>query len=208
MPEQDNNPMKKSNLQRIKQKISPDRGQMNYKHIFTYTMILLMFWAFHVNREARHQTEINNILAHEMQIKDSLGTYVEEMAAALDLFTEGHPLVFTAYNALVGQTDDTPNITASNKEIFPGVLALSRELITRYGHGGDIQYGDKVWVVVPMQVEDTMNKRWRGRGDVYMLDYDRALEFGRRSGILYRESTEVEFASVISDEIEGFAVID
>ena len=200
--------MKKSNLQLIKQTISPDRGQMNYKHIFAYTMILLMFWAFHVNSEARHQTEINNILAHENQIKDSLGVYVEEMAAALDLFTEGHPLVFTAYNALVGQTDDTPTITASNKEIFPGVLALSRELITQYGHGGDVQYGDKVWVVLPMQVEDTMNKRWRGRGDVYMFDYDRALQFGRRSGILYHEGAKAEFASVISDDIEGFAVID
>ncbi len=119
------------------------------------------------------------------------------MAAALDLFTEGHPLVFTAYNALVGQTDDTPNITASNKQIFPGVLALSRELITRYGYGGNINYGDKVWMVVPMQVEDTMNKRWRERGDVYMLNYDEARQFGRRSGILYHESDELEFASVM-----------
>ena len=171
-------------------------------------MILLVFWAFHVNREAKHETEIASILSHEMQIKDSLNTYVTEMAAALDLFTQGHPLVFTAYNALVGQTDDTPNITASNKQIFPGVLALSRELITRYGHGGDIQYGDKVWVVVPMQVEDTMNKRWRGRGDVYMLDYDKAVQFGRKSGILYHQRDDVEYASAISEEDESYTVIN
>ncbi|MCF6237859.1 MAG: hypothetical protein L3J79_03445 [Candidatus Marinimicrobia bacterium] len=170
---------------------------MKYRHLIAYTMILLLFWGFQVNREAKHSAEMKTILAEEMQIKDSLATYIEEMAAALDLFTEGHPLVFTAYNALVGQTDDTPNITASNKQIFPGVLALSRELITRYGYGGNINYGDKVWMVVPMQVEDTMNKRWRERGDVYMLNYDEARQFGRRSGILYHESDELEFASVM-----------
>lgn len=200
--------MKKSNLQKNNPKITYDRGQMKYRHIIAYTLILLMFWAFQVNREAKHSTEIKNLLAHEMQIKDSLNTYVTEMAAALDLFTEGHPLVFTAYNALVGQTDDTPNITASNKQIFPGVLALSRELITRYGHGGDIKYGDKVWVVVPMQVEDTMNKRWRGRGDVFMLDYQKAVQFGRKSGILYHQTDEVEYASVIAEDDEAFGVMN
>ncbi len=181
---------------------------MNIKHLITYTMILLLFWGFHVNSEARHTAEIERILAEEMLIKDSLSTYIEEMAAALDLFTEGHPLVFTAYNALVGQTDDTPNITASNKEIFPGVLALSRELITRYGHGGNIKYGDKVWMVVPMQVEDTMNKRWRERADVYMLNYDEARQFGRRSGMLYHEPDQVEFASVMADAGTDFGVLN
>ena len=181
---------------------------MKYRHIIAYTMILLAFWAFHVNSEARHQTEIKEIIAHESMIKDSLNTYVVEMAAALDLFTEGHPLVFTAYNALVGQTDDTPNITASNKEIFPGVLALSRELITRYGHGGDIEYGDKVWVVMPMQVEDTMNKRWRARGDVFMLDYDQAIQFGKKSGILYHAGDDIEYASNLQVEEEPFAAVN
>ena len=181
---------------------------MKNRHIIAYTMILLAFWAFHVRSEAKHNSEIKNILAHESMIKDSLNTYMVEMAATLDLFTEGHPLVFTAYNALVGQTDDTPNITASNKEIFPGVLALSRELITRYGHGGNIQYGDKVWVVVPMQVEDTMNKRWRGRGDVFMLDYDKAVQFGRKSGILYHQGDDIEYASAIEEENEIFTAIN
>lgn len=161
-----------------------------------------------MNREAKHSAEVKTILAHEAMIKDSLNTYMVEMAAALDLFTEGHPLVFTAYNALVGQTDDTPNITASNKEIFPGVLALSRELITRYGHGGNIQYGDKVWVVVPMQVEDTMNKRWRGRGDVFMMDYDQAVQFGRKSGILYHQGDDIEYASAVEEEKEIFTTIN
>lgn len=181
---------------------------MKYRQIITYSLILLGFWAFHINREAKHADEIKDIMAHESMIKDSLNTYMVEMAAALDLFTEGHPLVFTAYNALVGQTDDTPNITASNKEIFPGVLALSRELITRYGHGGEIDYGDKVWVVVPMQVEDTMNKRWRARGDVFMMDYDKAVQFGRKSGILFHQGDQVEYASLVEEESGPFSAIN
>lgn len=200
--------MKKSNLYITKQKVARNRGQMNYRHLIPYTLILLLFWAFQVNQKTRHKAQIRNILSQEMQVKDSLNTFIQEMAAALDLFTEGHPLVFTAYNALVGQTDDTPNITASNKEIFPGVLALSRELISRYGQGGDIHYGDKVWVVVPMQVEDTMNKRWKDRGDVFMLDYDQARQFGRKSGILYHDAGEIEYASAISETADNVGVMN
>lgn len=148
-------------------------------------ILLLFFLGFYANSKAKHDDEICNILAQEFQIKDSLGTYIQEMAAALDLFTEGHPLVFTAYNALVEQTDDKPNITASNKENFPGVLALRRDLLKRYGVTGDISYGDTVWVVLPMQVEDTMHRPWRNSADVFWVDYHDALQFGHRNGLIY-----------------------
>ena len=69
---------------------------------------------------------------------------------------------------------------------------MSRELLKPYGHGGDIAYGDTVWVVMPMQVEDTMNKRWRKRGDIYMLDYQQAIQFGKRSGHIYTDNTVKE----------------
>ena len=95
--------MKKSDLYKINPKNIYARGTMKNKNIIAYTMILLLFWGFHVNRNAKHNEEIKNIMAHEMQVKDSLGIYIEEMAAALDLFTNGQPLVFTAYNALWGQ---------------------------------------------------------------------------------------------------------
>lgn len=202
------NMMKKLDLHTIIQKLTRNRGLMKHNQIISYAVLLLMFFTFHLFSEAKHEAEVSAIHKHDMQIKDSLGTYIEEMAAALDLFTQGHPLVFTAYNAVVEQCDDTPNITASNKEIFPGVLALSRELITRYGHGGNINYGDKVWMVVPMQVEDTMNKRWRDRADVYMLDYDQARQFGRRAGILYHEDSQVEFASMIDNSVSEVTTLN
>jgi len=103
----------------------------------------------------------------------------------LDVVTNSRPLVFSAYNALPNQTDDTPNITASNKQIYPGVLALSREMLTPYGFGGDIAYGDKVIVMIEMTVEDTMHERWRQRGDVFMINYAAAMNFGRKEGRIY-----------------------
>ena len=200
--------MIKSNLHKIIDKMKRDKTYIKYSQLILSMIVVLASFSFQAFREFKHEEEIASLKQHEAMVKDSMAIYIEEMAAALDLFTEGHPLVFTAYNAMVSQTDDTPNITASNKEIFPGVLALSRELITRYGYGGDIQYGDKVWMVVPMQVEDTMNKRWRGRGDVYMLDYDEARQFGRREGILYTGTKDTDFAHTIDDPVQEVTVLN
>ena len=200
--------MKKSNLHIIIQKMRRYKKYLQNSQFLFSSLVFLGLLSYQAYRGFEYEKEISALILHEAMVKDSMAIYIEEMAAALDLFTEGHPLVFTAYNAMVSQTDDTPNITASNKEIFPGVLALSRELITRYGHGGDIQYGDKVWMVIPMQVEDTMNKRWRGRGDVYMLDYDEARQFGRREGILYTGDKDSEFASVMDDSENGISVLN
>ena len=172
-----------------------------------FSLMIVGLLAYNGLKESHHHRQMTEILKHEQEVQDSLITYIRELATTVDLLTDSKPLVFTAYNAMVSQTDDTPNITASNKEIFPGVLALSRELLKPYGHGGDIAYGDTVWVVLPMQVEDTMNRRWRSRGDVFMLDYSEAIQFGRRDGRLYvPEENELDvFASLFK---QGFPILN
>ncbi|HMG91364.1 MAG TPA: hypothetical protein VK589_14965 [Chryseolinea sp.] len=87
--------------------------------------------------------------------------------------------VLTVYNPVAGQCDATPLVTASNQRINPTQLrsgtirwmALSRDLLKRWG--GKIHYGDTInlsagdptidglWVV-----HDTMNRRFRKRGDL------------------------------------------
>jgi hypothetical protein len=87
--------------------------------------------------------------------------------------------VLTVYNPVTGQCDTSPLVTASNQRISKTKLksgairwmALSRDLLKRWG--GHIQYGDTIdlytgdpaidgtWVV-----HDTMNKRFRNRGDL------------------------------------------
>ncbi len=49
----------------------------------------------------------------------------------------------TKYNAVPEQTDDTPTITASNKTIKRGVVALSRDLEEELG----LKFGDKVYLI-------------------------------------------------------------
>ena len=78
----------------------------------------------------------------------------------------------TAYQAVAGQTDDEPFVTADNSRIQPDYsskthwMALSQDLLVRWG--GKFQYGDQVWVsgISPQldglyTVHDTMNKRHR-----------------------------------------------
>jgi hypothetical protein len=87
--------------------------------------------------------------------------------------------VLTIYNPAANQCDASPLVTASNQRISETKLrsgairwmALSRDLLKRWG--GHIQYGDTIdlfsgdpaidgtWVV-----QDTMNKRFRNRGDL------------------------------------------
>jgi 3D (Asp-Asp-Asp) domain-containing protein len=83
----------------------------------------------------------------------------------------------TVYQAVPGQTDSSPFITADNSRIRPRYgsrtrwLALSPDLLKR--NGGKFNYGDKVQVsrVSPQldgvyTVHDTMNRRHRHRIDI------------------------------------------
>jgi hypothetical protein len=85
----------------------------------------------------------------------------------------------TIYNPSLAQCDEDPFITASNKRINPVKLqqgairwmALSRDMLKRWG--GQFDYGDTVivhtgdpaidgeWII-----QDTMNKRFKNRGDL------------------------------------------
>ncbi len=78
----------------------------------------------------------------------------------------------TVYQAVTGQTDNEPFVTADNSRIKPHYtskmrwIALSNDLLARWG--GKFQYGDKVRVkgISPQldgvyTVHDTMNKRHR-----------------------------------------------
>lgn len=85
----------------------------------------------------------------------------------------------TVYNPVRSQCDADPFITASNKKINEEKLragdirwmALSRDMLKRWG--GSLHYGDTVSVAVGDStidgawiIQDTMNKRFRKRGDL------------------------------------------
>jgi 3D (Asp-Asp-Asp) domain-containing protein len=92
------------------------------------------------------------------------------------------PVFVTAYNPIVAQTDSTPQITASNKRVKSGMVALSRDLEEEFG----FQFGDTVVIegIGRFVFEDRMNKRWTRRVDILMLSIKAAGEFGVQNSFL------------------------
>jgi 3D (Asp-Asp-Asp) domain-containing protein len=106
----------------------------------------------------------------------------KNLVQVVDMFTHGDPLLITAYNAHESQTDDTPLITASNGTVKVGNMALSRDFLKRFDPKNDVAFGDSVWLIIHMKVDDTMNKRYLHRGDIFMWSYSDAVAFGVKEG--------------------------
>lgn len=90
----------------------------------------------------------------------------------------------TAYNSLSGQTDSTPNITATGTRTRPGVVALSRDLLRMFPYGtririedlsGRYNFGNQIFTV-----EDTMAARKVSSLDIWMPTRSQAISFGAR----------------------------
>ena len=97
----------------------------------------------------------------------------------------------TAYNNLPEQTNSQPNIGASNRKVFEGSIALSRDILAMK----KVSYGDIACVLKTGKcyiVEDTMNKRYDNRkkedsgwrADLFMYDRKEALKVNFKSDIL------------------------
>lgn len=97
----------------------------------------------------------------------------------------------TAYNNLPNQTNDQPNIGASNRKVFEGSIALSRDILRDY----KVRYGDVACVSSMGQcyiIEDTMNKRYDTknspamgrRADIFMYNYEEALKVNFKTDII------------------------
>lgn len=81
----------------------------------------------------------------------------------------------TAYTACSDETDDDPNVTASNSKLQPYDIAISRDLFFKGWVFGKRVYLDQYGVFV---IRDLMNERFDGKIDIYFGDKKAALEFG------------------------------
>lgn len=88
----------------------------------------------------------------------------------------------TAYSSTMDQTDSTPFLTASNRRVRPGIVALSRDLLREYTPGAPFTFGDKVEIrgVGVFTVEDTMNPRYEKRVDIWFASRTAARKWGRQ----------------------------
>lgn len=124
---------------------------------------------------------------------------VQEPAPLPEVYT----VSATVYFPERGQTDADPLTTADGSKINPKNpgkhrwIALSRDMLTRWG--GDIQYGDSIWVrgiSANMDgmyiVRDTMNRRFRNRIDILVGRKDKILGLWENVQIARSEFPEEE----------------
>ena len=92
------------------------------------------------------------------------------------------PIKVTAYNPVRAQTDSSPLITASNKHVRIGMVALSRDLEREFG----FTFGDTVYLYGfgRFVFEDRMHRKKRRHVDILMLDPMEARRFGVKSSYL------------------------
>ena len=123
----------------------------------------------------QHHTELPKRAANKHVA--SAGHPSDKAHAERQLASRTYKVTATVYQAVPGQTDGSPFITADNSRIRPRYgshtrwLALSPDLLKQ--GGGRFHYGDKVQVsrVSPQldgvyTVHDTMNRRHRRRIDI------------------------------------------
>ncbi|MBN1826191.1 MAG: 3D domain-containing protein [Candidatus Eisenbacteria bacterium] len=91
-------------------------------------------------------------------------------------------VIVTGYSSTPDQTDSTPYLTASMTSVRPGVIALSRDLIRTYNPSAPFDFGDRVILegIGEFVVEDTMNKRYRRRADIWFSSTDEARRWGKK----------------------------
>ena len=89
----------------------------------------------------------------------------------------------TAYNSEVGQTDNSPFITATGTRVRPGVIALSRDLLRIFPYGTRVTLHDRAGLLNGRTfiVEDTMNVRLSNTVDIWMSSRSQALRWGSRT---------------------------
>jgi 3D (Asp-Asp-Asp) domain-containing protein len=86
-------------------------------------------------------------------------------------------VTLTTYKANVGETDSTPNITASGFKITNPkkhrIIAVSRDLKKKYKFGQKIRITGAGKYDGTYRVHDVMNKRYRNRIDILIGDKDK-----------------------------------
>ena len=88
----------------------------------------------------------------------------------------------TGYSSSPEETDDSPTITADNRTVQYGLVALSRDLLREFTPGAPFGFGDDVEIrgVGRFIVADTMSPRLHGRVDIWFPTREEAIAWGVR----------------------------
>lgn len=99
------------------------------------------------------------------------------------------PVTVTAYSPTVEECDSDPYITAYQKPVREGTIAISRDLESEF------RLGDKVHIegLGVFEVWDRMHPRWKKRVDIFFHDTDKAVSFGiKQTQMIKMEKTVLQ----------------
>lgn len=164
----------KLDLQEMLPTPGPNGGHITFKSMHNAKLLTCLLLVLAILSVARHQRTPYPLAASTPAYFHVTGFDQWPVVPSTHQIPVAQPLTYkvtaTAYQAVFGQTDDEPFVTADNSRIKPHYssqtrwLALSHDLLARWD--GDFQYGDKVEVsgISPQldgtyTVHDTMNKR-------------------------------------------------
>lgn len=94
-------------------------------------------------------------------------------------------VTITSYRSVPEQTDSSPFITSIGEHVHPHGIAVSRDLLKRWG--GPLDYGDMVYVegFGFKTINDTMNERHRGRIDLWVATYEEEKRINVKRGKIW-----------------------
>jgi len=152
--------------------------------VFVFLFEFLLFPAPVVASQMEESTEISqnqSVVSLENEIDQEIVADIMEFNGKLPESEDAEVdfskyVVITAYNSEVGQTDNSPCITANGFNVCEhGVEDTIAANFLTFGTKVKIPalFGDRVFVV-----RDRMNKRFSDRVDVWMLEKSTAIKFG------------------------------
>jgi|APSaa5957512535_1039671.scaffolds.fasta_scaffold189716_1 3D (Asp-Asp-Asp) domain-containing protein len=130
----------------------------------------------------------SKVLPTQEAMADTLITVVPAVVDTVEIVTI--PVTITAYSSTVDQCDDDPFITASNKRVERGVIALSRNLLKKFDAEAPFDWGHEIYIIIdgdslgPFIVEDAMNKRYKDYVDIWHPTREEANNWGVKKGLL------------------------
>lgn len=88
----------------------------------------------------------------------------------------------SAYSSTRAQTDSTPWTTADMSGVRPGIVAVSRDLMSELG----LQFGQRIYLsgFGIFEVRDVMHRRWSRRVDIWCPDKTAAEMIGVQPAIM------------------------
>ncbi len=155
--------------------------------IFLVAILFFEFLLFPAPLMASQTVENSNIgqeqgiISNQNEVNQDINTNITEFNGKLPENPEviidfSKNVTISAYNSEVGQTDDSPCITANNFNVCDyGIEDTIAANFLPFGSKVKIPelFGDRVFVV-----RDRMNKRFSDRIDVWMVEKPDAINFG------------------------------